>query len=190
MDTIDTMTRVIEETRRVVDGIDESQLANPSPCAEWTVRDVLNHVTAGAKMFTISVRDGSIPDAQLGALMTGDNVGADFKGSFGVAANEAEAAFAEPGVLDKVVKLPFGEMPAGVALNIAIFDLTTHAWDLAKATGQSTELDPEVLQAALGAARAMLSDDLRATGRFGPEVPVSAGAPLQDQLAGLTGRTP
>jgi hypothetical protein len=36
----------------------------------------------------------------------------------------------------------------------------------------------------------MLSDDLRATGRFGPEVPVAAGAPLQDQLAGLTGRTP
>ena len=189
-DTISTMTSVIEETRRVVNGIDDSQLGAPTPCEGWAVRDVLNHVTAGAKMFTISVRDGAIPDEQLGELMTGDNVGVDFKASFGTAADDAEAAFAAPGVLDRVVKLPFGEMPAGIALNIAIFDLTTHAWDLAKATGQSTALDPAVLEAAYGAAQGMLNDDMRATGLFGPEVPVPTDAPLQDRLAALAGRQP
>jgi uncharacterized protein (TIGR03086 family) len=190
MDTIATMTRVIGETRRVVDGIDDSQLANPSPCEGWTVRDVLNHITGGAEMFAISAREGSVPDEMLGQLMAGDNLGTDFRASFGAAADAALSAFGEPGVLDKTVKLPFGEMPAGAALNIAIFDLTTHAWDLAQATGQSTALDPEVLGVAMGIARQMLTDDMRMPGVFGAEVTVAADAPLQDQLAAFTGRTP
>ena len=98
--------------------------------------------------------------------------------------------FSTPGAMDRIVTLPFGEMPARMAVDIAIFDVTTHAWDLARATGQSTDLDPEVAGAALRAARAMLSDDLRATGRFGAEVSVPDDAPVADQLAAFTGRTP
>ena len=102
----------------------------------------------------------------------------------------ATKAFEPAGILDKVITLPFGEMPAGAAVNIAIFDVTTHTWDLAKGTGQSTELDPEVLGAALEIAQQMLSDDFRASGMFGTEVVVPEDAPIQDRLAGLTGRTP
>jgi uncharacterized protein (TIGR03086 family) len=92
--------------------------------------------------------------------------------------------------MERVVKLPFGEMPAGVALNIAIFDVTTHAWDLAKATGQSTDLDPEVAGIAYQVAQGMLSDDLRNAGMFGQPVAVPDDAPVADRLAGLAGRTP
>ncbi len=76
-------------------------------------------------------------------------------------------------------------------MNIAIFDVTTHTWDLAKGTGQSTDLDPEVLGAALDIAQQMLSDDFRALGhvrRAGRRCPTTR--PLQDRLAGFTGRTP
>ncbi len=190
MDSIVMMERVMGETRRVVEGIDASQLDVPTPCSDWTVRDVLNHVVGGAQMFAISVRDGSVPDDQLGRLMTGDNLGTDFKASFAAAADSAESAIATPGVADKIVTLPFGQMPAGIALNIAVFDVTTHTWDLAKATGQDTALDPEVVGAALEVARGMLSDDMRAAGMFGPEVEVGPDAPIQDQLAAFTGRTP
>ena len=58
------------------------------------------------------------------------------------------AAFEAPGAMEKIVKLPFGEMPAGVALNIAIFDVATHAVDLARATGQHVT-DTELLEGAL-----------------------------------------
>jgi len=190
MDTVAVMTKVIDETRRVVDGIEPEQLSNPSPCEGWTVRDVLNHVTGGATMFALCVRDGSVPDEKLGELMGGDNLGDDYKGSFNTAADLALDSFGVPGAMDKMVKLPFGEMPAGAALNIAVFDVTTHAWDMAKATGQSTELDPEVLGVALEIAGQMLNDDMRATGIFGPEVAVADDAPLQDRLAGITGRRP
>jgi uncharacterized protein (TIGR03086 family) len=184
------MGKVLAETGRIVDGIEPSQLDNPSPCEGWTVRDVLNHITGGADMFAISAAEGKVSDEKLGQLMAGDNLGDDYKGSFKAASARAMKAFEAEGVLEKMVVLPFGTMPAGVALNIAIFDVAVHAWDLAKGSGQSTELDPEVLGVGLELAQQMLSDDLRASGMFGPAVEVAADAPLQDRLAAFAGRTP
>jgi uncharacterized protein (TIGR03086 family) len=190
MDSIVMINRVLGETNRIVDGIEPSQLDNPTPCADWTVRDVLNHITGGADMFAIAASEGKVPDEKLGQLMGGDNLGDDYKGAFKAASARASKAFEPEGILDKIITLPFGEMPAGAAVNIAIFDVTTHAWDLAKGTGQSTELDPEVLGVALDIAQQMLSDDYRASGMFGAPVSVPEDAPVQDRLAGFTGRTP
>ena len=190
MDSIAMIYKVLGETSRIVDGIEPDQLDNPTPCEGWTVRDVLNHVTGGAEMFAIAATEGKVPDEKLGQLMVGDNLGSDYKASFEAASARAKKAFEPPDIADKMVVLPFGEMPAGVAVNFAIFDVTTHTWDLAKGTHQSTDLDPEVLVAALEAAQAMLNDDFRALGLFGEPVPVSDDAPLQDRLAGLTGRKP
>lgn len=190
MDSLAMMGKVLDETQRVVDNIEPSQLDDPTPCSDWSVRDVLNHITGGADMFAIAARDGAVPDDQLGQLLGGDNLGDDYQGAFRAAASRATEAFAPAGVLDKVITLPFGEMPAGVALDIAIFDVTTHAWDLAKATGQSTALDPEVLGAALELAQGMLSDEYRAMGLFAQPIEVPADAPTQDRLAAFAGRTP
>jgi uncharacterized protein (TIGR03086 family) len=190
MDEVATMRRVIEVTGDVVDRIEPEQLDNPSPCDGWTVRDVLNHITGGAELFTLCVRDGSVPDATASELMTGDRLGDDYKTSFHQAADAANEVFGIPGAMDRIVTLPFGEMPAGMALNIAIFDVTTHAWDLAKATGQSTDLDPEVAAVAYQVAQTMLSDDLRNAGIFGPAVEVGPDACPADRLAALAGRTP
>jgi uncharacterized protein (TIGR03086 family) len=190
MDEVATMRRVIDVTARVVDGIGPEQLDDPSPCAGWTVRDVLNHVIAGAEVFTRCVRDGSVPDATLAEIMTTDRLGDDHREAFHRAAEAANEALAIPGAMDRLVQLPFGEMPARMALHIAIFDVTTHAWDLAKATGQSTDLDPEIATIAYQVALTMLSDDLRDAGMFGPAVAVPDGAPAADRLAALSGRTP
>ena len=190
MDSIVMINRVLGETNRIVGGIEPSQLDNPTPCEGWSVRDVLNHITGGADMFAIAASEGKVPDEKLGQLMTGDNLGDDYEGAFKAASARATKAFEPEGIVDKMITLPFGEMPAGAALNIAIFDVTTHAWDLAKATGQSTNLDPEVSAVAYQVAQGMLSDEMRASGIFGPEVAVSDDAPMADRLAGLAGRTP
>src|SRR5437764_13778253 len=183
MDEVATMRKVIELTGSVVDNIEPEQLDNQSPCEAWTVRDVLNHVVAGAEVFGRCVRDGSLPEQELAAITTTDRLGDDYKGSFHRAADEAEAAFEIPGAMDRIVQMPFGEMPASMAVSVAIFDVTTHAWDLAKATGQSTDFDPEIVGAAFRAAQVMLSDELRATGRFGPAVDIADDAPTADPLA-------
>jgi uncharacterized protein (TIGR03086 family) len=187
MNNVKMLQRAIDETGRLVDGVSTDQLGNATPCSEWTVRDVINHITGGATMFAISAEQGSVSDEELGRLTTGDNLGADFKGAFNTAAARAMAAFEQPGILEKVVKLPFGEMPAGVALNIAIFDVTTHAADLARATGQSIS-DPNLLEDALGMGREMIGPDMRQPGLFGPEQPAPADASPEDRLMAFAGR--
>jgi len=190
MDEVATMRRVIEVTGDVVDGIRPEQLDSPSPCSAWTVRDVLNHITGGAEMFAICVRDGSVPDELLGEIMGSDRLGDDYQASFHRAADAANDAFAIPGAMDRIVRLPFGEMPAAMAVDIAIFDVTVHAWDLAKATGQSTDFPGDVSDAAYRIAQTMLGDDWRAAGMFGEEVAAPSDASTADRLAAFAGRTP
>jgi uncharacterized protein (TIGR03086 family) len=186
-DAVGTMRAVIAETGKVVDGIGPDQLGNATPCTEWSVRDVINHITGGSTMFAVCVEQGSVPDDLLGQLLGGDNLGDDYKGAFHAATDRAVAAFGLPGALEKVVKLPFGEMPAGVALQIAVFDVATHACDLAHATGQKVE-NTEVLDAALEAGHQMIGADMRGTGLFEAEQPAPEGATTSEKLLAFAGR--
>jgi uncharacterized protein (TIGR03086 family) len=187
MDSVEMLQRAVDDAGRLVDSVGPEELANPTPCSEWTVRDLINHVTGGATLFAISAEQGSVPDDELGRLMTGDNLGADYKGAFKTATARAMAAFQQPGILEKSVKLPFGEMPAGVALNIAVFDVTTHAVDLARATGKTLD-DPDLLDAALAMGKEMIGPEMRQPGVFGPEQPAPSGASAEDKLLAFAGR--
>ena len=187
MEGIPMMQRVVDTTTAVIDKTSADQLANPTPCTEWTVKDVINHMVGGATMFAISVEEGSVPDDMLGKLMGGDNVGDDPQGAWATASDRAMQAFASPGAMDKMVKLPFGEMPGGVALNIAIFDVATHACDLARATGQHVT-DAELLAGALAIGQQMVGADLRVPGVFGAEQTADAKASAEDKLLAFAGR--
>lgn len=187
VDSVKLLQRVVDETTQVVNDVSDDQMANQSPCEGWTVRDVLNHITGGATMFAISAEEGSVPDELLGQLTGGDNLGDDPKGAWLVAANRAMLAFEQPGVLEKTVKLPFGEMPAGVALNIAVFDVLTHGVDIARATGQSVD-DAELIETALAFGHQMIGPELRIPGVFDPEQPLASDAPAEDRLLAFAGR--
>jgi uncharacterized protein (TIGR03086 family) len=181
------LQRVVDTTTDMISHTTPAQLGSPTLCTEWTVKDLINHMVTGATMFAISAEQGSVPDDMLGKLMGGDNVGNDPQGAWDTAAKRAMAAFEAPGVMEKMVKLPFGEMPAGVALNIAIFDVATHSVDLARATGQTVS-DTELLEGALVIAQQMLGPALRAPGIFGDEQPCPDGAPVDDRLLAFAGR--
>ena len=181
------LQRVVDTTNGVLEHVTAAQLSNETLCTEWTVKDLLNHMVGGATMFAISAEEGSVPDEVLGRLMGGDNVGSDPKGAWDTAAARAMAAFQQPGAMDKIVALPFGQMPAGVALNIAIFDVATHSVDLARATGQHVA-DTELLEGALAIGRQMVGPELRAPGVFGDEQAISGGASVEDQLLAFAGR--
>ena len=100
MDNVAMLQRAVGETSRLLESITPDQLANSTMCTEWTVRDLINHVTGGATMFAISAEQGSVPDELVGQLMGGDNLGDDYKGSWAVASKRALAAFDDPGALD------------------------------------------------------------------------------------------
>jgi len=187
MDNIALMKQVIATTDKVVKGTEPSQLSLPSPCAEWTVRDVLNHITGGSTMFAVCVEEGSVPDDLLGKLMGGDNLGDDYVGAWEAASTRAVAAFEVPGALDKMMKLPFGEMPAGVALNIAVFDVLTHAADIASATNQTID-NTALVEKAMEVGHQMIGPDLRVPGIFEPEQPAPEGATPTVRLLAFAGR--
>ena len=187
MDNVELMKQVVATTDKIVKGTDASQLDIQSPCTEWTVRDVINHITGGSTMFAVCVEEGSVPDDLLGKLMGGDNLGDDYVGAWETASTRAMAAFEAPGALDKMVKLPFGEMPAGVAINIAVFDVLTHAADIARVTNQTIE-DTALVETALEVGQQMIGPDLRAPGLFDREQPAPDGATPTVRLLAFAGR--
>ncbi len=188
MDALALLQKVVAETDALIDQTDEGDLAAPTRCEGWTVRDLVNHITGGATMFAISAEQGSVPDEQIGPLMGGDVLGDDYKGAWRTASRRALQAFEAPGVMEKVVTLPFGEMPGGVALNIAVFDVATHATDIAAATGQQVA-DEELLESALEIGKQMIGPEMRIAGLFDAEQPCPDGAPVADRLAAFAGRS-
>ncbi len=76
-------------------------------------------------------------------------------------------------------------------MSLATTDTLTHAWDLAKATGQNTDLAPDLAEQLLAGARVAISDDVRGDEPmpFGKEQPCPEGASAADRLAAFLGRT-
>ena len=100
-------------------------------------------------------------------------------------------AFSEDGALDRTVNPGFGDMPATALLGMAVTDTFTHAWDLAKATGQDTNLAPELATQLLAQAQQSIQPAFRSEegSIFGLVQPAPDGACPADQLAAFLGRT-
>jgi uncharacterized protein (TIGR03086 family) len=186
--SVDLLARTLAQTEAIVARVRPEQATLPTPCASWDVRALVNHVVHDVQQFTVTVHGGEWDPKDA------DVTGHDWAGAFREGASSLLAAWRRPGALEQTVKLPFGEFPATWRIGQQIADLAVHGWDIAKATGQPTDLDPEVGQLALDWGRENLKPEFRgdeASGRsFGPEVAVAADAPLYDRLAGFFGRDP
>jgi uncharacterized protein (TIGR03086 family) len=182
--------RACSSTQAVLARVSEMDLDRPTPCASWTVTGVIRHVVGGAAYFAELAEAGEVADDDDD---DDDKPIADFNGSFARSAERLVAAFDAPGALDKILKMPIGDIPASVGVWIASGDIFTHGWDLAKATGQSTDLDPELAETLLQRLNTMLPDSMRGPdgkAPFGLKVDVPSSAPAADRLAGYLGRTP
>ncbi len=182
----ETFERAIGVAKGVLGGVKADQLDDTTPCASWKVRDLINHLVGGSYFFASATEAGEV-------VASGDPpdfAGGDFVASYEEGSKQAVAAFSAPGAQEKIVKLPFGEFPGAGFMGIATVDTFTHAWDLAKATGQSTNLDPELAEQLLAQSKAMISDGFRGPEPmpFGAEQHAPAGATAADRLAAFLGR--
>lgn len=183
------LSKGFASTAGVLAGVKREHLDQPTPCKSWRVRDLVNHIVAGPTWFAIIAETGESPQGGEAP----DFSAGDFVAEFGDGAARAVKAFEAEGAMEKTMRLPFGELPGSLFVNIAATDTFTHGWDLAKATGQPTDLDPALAAELLANAQGFLPDALRGPegkAPFGPRVDPPAGASAADQLAAFLGRQP
>jgi uncharacterized protein (TIGR03086 family) len=163
----------------VLANVSPEQFSAPTPCSEWTIRDLIEHVIGGNEH--VGIWSGSNEEP---AVRPDDIVAAHR-----AAAAAAHEVFARPDGMSMTFKLPFAEIPGQMFIGMRTSDVLTHAWDLAAASGQSTDLDPELAAEQLAAVRAFVGPQFRGPGQpFGEEQPCSSGRTPADQLAAFLGR--
>ena len=183
----ETLDRAFGVAKQVLRGVQPDQLDLPTPCAAWNVRAVVNHLVGGSFWFAATTEAGHVSEGDEAP----DFAAGDYAASYEDGTQRALAAFGAPGALEKTVKLPFGEFPGAGFMGIATVDTFAHAWDLAKATGQSTDLDPELAVQLLEQTKVTLPDAFRGDEPKPFRLPQQAGADAcaADQLAAFLGRT-
>jgi uncharacterized protein (TIGR03086 family) len=179
--------RAFSEFNRRVHAVAPSQWQDPTPCTDWTVRDLVNHLAA-EQLWIPPLLGGATVQA-IGSRFDGDVLGDDPVSAWDSAATAARAAFAEPGALDRIVHLSYGDRSAEYYLTELVSDLAIHAWDLARGIGADDKLDPELVERVLASTEPQAAG-LAASGLFDPPVPVPADADPQTRLIALYGRTP
>ncbi|MEL7157969.1 MAG: TIGR03086 family metal-binding protein [Actinomycetota bacterium] len=175
----------VQSTRSVLEQVQADQMSAATPCASWKVNELINHVIGGQHFFLAGIK-GTPP---VGA--DEDYAAGDYLAAYDTITAEAADAFAQEGVMEQTFKLPFGEMPGAAVAGLLTTDTFQHGWDLAKATGQSTDLAPELAAGLLQQSKMSIQDDFRGPegAPFGAEQPCPEGASNADQLAAFLGRT-
>jgi uncharacterized protein (TIGR03086 family) len=165
----------------LIDQVAAEQWTAPTPCTEWSVRDVVSHIVGMNLVFVAMFEESPMPDRGL------DRLGADPAGAYQRSAAALRAAVARPGVLERSQATPVGVATGAERLRWRIADLLVHGWDLAQATGAAAEPPDDLVEQALAFTRSQLPGQPRA-GRFADPQPIPDNAPAIDRLAAFTGR--
>ncbi|MFD9908942.1 TIGR03086 family metal-binding protein [Streptomyces sp. NPDC059063] len=187
--------RLLEQHGRALDAftarvhaVRGDQWDAPTPCTDWSVRDLVNHLAGEQLWVPPLVRDGATVEA-VGDTFDGDLLGSDPAASWATAAAASRAAFREPGALDRTVHLSYGDTPARAYCAQMVTDLVVHTWDLARAIGADERLPDDLVDLARREV-APYAADLVKSGLFAPAVPPPPGADDQTKLLSLLGRRP
>ncbi|HEY7488903.1 MAG TPA: TIGR03086 family metal-binding protein [Streptosporangiaceae bacterium] len=184
-DIIELHRRAVRDFENRVGSVGTEAWNRPTPCTDWDVRALVNHVV-GEDLWTIPLLEGQTI-AQVGDVFDGDLLGERPHHAAREAMDAAVTAFAEPGVLDRTVHLSFGDTPAGEYAWQLFADHLVHGWDLAVATDGDTRLDPELVDACAEWFEP-IEDLYRKAGATGDRPDLPAGADAQTRLLAAFGR--
>jgi uncharacterized protein (TIGR03086 family) len=185
MDDIDLLEGVLDKTAGLLDGVTPDQHGDPTPCPDYDVRTLVNHITGWVQSFAASA-NGEEPKADPTAHVAGD----DPAGEFRAAAASMVEGWRTKG-LDRTVVMMGGDTPAQMVLNMTVMEYLTHGWDLATATKQPVPYTEEEASQALALAEGTLPAQYRGPDQpFGDFVEVPETAPAVDRFVGFMGRDP
>ncbi|MBT2389257.1 TIGR03086 family protein [Streptomyces sp. ISL-1] len=169
--------------------IGDEQLAYPTPCPKYSVRELLGHLVGLSTAFRDAARKDLGPSTSTDPGSVLPVLDDDWRAVLPRRLNELAEAWQKPGTWDGDTQAGGVTFPAAIAGRVALNELVIHGWDLARATGQ--EYTPG--EASLRVSYELLKpigDDSSRDGMFGPVVEVPEDAPLMDRVVGFSGRRP
>ena len=185
MDLLAAHAAALDSTSRIVAGIDRAQLSLPTPCEDFDVEALLGHLIVGNRRFVAVAGGAPATSVPLEPEPTDD-----WSAAYDTTAIAVRDAWRDPAALERIAELPIGSIPGVVALGMHVVESLVHGWDLATATGQGTDIEPELCTIAWQNVQGV-DDDLRGAGRpFGPAIEVPDHAPATDRLVAWLGRQP
>lgn len=180
----------------LLDGIADDDLTRPTPCEDTPVGALLDHFMGLTLAFTWAARKAIPPEHRDNPPGPGSadarNLDPDWRRLLPRRLDDLAAAWRDPSAWQGMTEAGGVTMPAEVMGVVAVDELVLHGWDLAKATSQPFECDPDSQAAVLDFTRSMATPEHAASrhGLFGPVVPVPHDAPPLHQALGLAGRDP
>lgn len=176
---------------RLVQGVRDDQLGEPTPCPDMTVGDLLDHIDGLSLAFTSAATKTPLEGGPQGPSADASRLGADWRTRIPTRLRSLANAWRDETAWEGMTKAGGLDLPGEVAGIVALDEIVVHGWDLAVASGQEFTCDPELLTATYEFARQTAAENPNGTpGLFGPPVAVRDDAPLLDRVLGLTGRNP
>jgi len=187
MAALDLLSRADDGFTQRLALVRPDQWAAPTPCTEWDVRALVNHVVGANRRYTMLLHGATTDEVE--ATRAVDHLGDDPVASFAVTEAELKAAFAEPGAMARTANHGAGERTGAQLLEMRVVDIAVHTWDLARAIGAGESLDPDVVAFALTFQDTF--DAGRRRGAFAaPPGKTPVGSSAQARLLYLAGRRP
>lgn len=177
--------RAVDEFDKRVQVVRAVDLDRPTPCSDWNVKDLINHLVYEDK-WAIPLLAGKTV-AEVGDAYEGDLVGDDPQLAWKQAAEEAKAAAREPGATERTVHLSFGDFSGGDYLDQLTADHLIHGWDLEQGTGTDAGLDEELMEHVYSWALP-IEDMLKGSGAYGEKIEPPGDADLKTKLLAVFGR--
>ena len=186
-DLPDLHARALASAEASVAGVGDDQWGLDTPCEGWALREVVNHVVGG-NYWAAELATGKTIE-EVGDRLDGDVLGDDPLAAYKESAAAADQAFKAPGAMEAPCAVSYGPVPGEIYAGHRFIDVLVHGWDVAKATGQDTALDPELTEACLDVIEPQ-KELLLGSGMFGDHHDAPADADPQTRLLRLLGRTP
>lgn len=177
--------KALDQMGELITTTDDSQRDLPTPCADYTVGQLIDHIQAVVR------RIGAVLSGQPFWSVPQSIESTDWPADWAEGRAATDAVLADDAILTREVQVPWGQSDGAAAAASYIGELAVHAWDLAAATGRSERLDPELAAAALPAYRAKVPAEPRGGDiPFGPVVEVGDDAGPYEKVVAWTGRDP
>ena len=186
-DITELFNKSLDEFDKRVRQVADDQWELPTPCSEWNVRDLVNHIVYEDKWARPLFEGKKVEE--VGNAFEGDLLGDDPVAAWDSASEEARASANDPGAMERTVHLSFGDFPGSEYAGQLYSDHLIHAWDLARAIGADEKLDNELVEECF-ARNKPLEEVLKASGAYGERIAPPADADTQTKLLAIMGREP